>query len=161
MTIGFILNGEDVVINADAEHRLIDIIREDFSLTGAKTGCFGGICGLCSVILNGDIVKSCIIPALKIRGCEIITIEGFSMTDEYHDIVQGFHSAEVKNCGYCDTGKILTTEALLIRNPRPSQRDILLAFSGIKCRCTDQASLVKGVLAVAENRQRRLYGRRS
>ena len=159
MTIGFILNGEDVVVYTEAEHRLIDILRQSFGLIGAKTGCFEGSCGLCSVILNGDIVKSCLIPAFKARGCEIITIEGFSQTDEYTDIIRGFEEAGIRNCGYCDASKILTAESLLIKNPRPAQKEILLAFNGIKCRCTDPDSLVKSILTVAENRQRRLYGR--
>ena len=113
------------------------------------------------MIFNGDIVKSCLIPAFRIQGSEIITIEGFSQTDEYHDIVQGLMEGGTDTCTYCDTGKILTIEALLSKNPQPSPKDILTAFRGIKCRCTEPESLVQGVLAVAETRQRRLYGRRA
>jgi carbon-monoxide dehydrogenase small subunit len=159
MNISFILNGEDVVIDSEAGQRLIDILRLSFNLLGAKTGCYTGICGLCSVILNNDVVKACLVPAFKIGGCEIVTIEGFSQTDEYHDIVQGLNSAGVESCGYCATGKILTIEALLTKNPRPGRRDILKALHGIKCRCTEPESLVNGVQLIAENRQRRLYGR--
>jgi carbon-monoxide dehydrogenase small subunit len=161
MTIGFILNGEDVVIRTDAERRLIDILRETFRLLGAKAGCYTGSCGVCSVILNNAVVKSCLIPAFKVQGSEIITIEGFSQTDEYQDIIRGFAEAGVENCGFCDTGKILTVEALLSRNPRPGRQEILRAFSGIKCRCTEPESLINGVLAVAEKRRQRLYGRHS
>ena len=161
MTIDFILNGQDEMIETDGQARLIDILRGTYQLLGAKTGCYSGICGLCSVILNGDVVKSCLIPAFKIQGTEIITIEGFTQTDEYQDILQGFSEAGTETCGYCSTGKILTVEALLSKNPRPSGRDILFAFRGIKCRCTDPESLIQGVLSVAEQRQRRLYGRRS
>jgi carbon-monoxide dehydrogenase small subunit len=161
MTLGFILNGEDVVIRTDAERRLIDILRGTFQLLDSKTGCCAGNCGVCSVIFNGLVVKSCLIPAFKIRGSEIITIEGFSQTDEYQDIVLGFSEAGVETCGFCDTGKILAAEALLSRNSRPSREDILAAFHGIKCRCTEPESLVQGVLAIAEKRQGRLYGRGS
>ena len=161
MTIGFILNGEDVSIKAEAEERLIDILRDSFSLTGAKPNCYSGGCGFCSVILNGDVVKSCLIPAFKLRGCEIITIEGFSQTNEYQDILRGFSEAGVTNCGFCNAGKILTVEALLTKNPRPGRREILIALHGIKCRCTEPESLIKGVLAISEMRQWRLYGRRS
>jgi carbon-monoxide dehydrogenase small subunit len=161
MNIDFILNGEDVLIDVEAEQRLIDILRLSFNLAGAKTGCYTGRCGLCSVILNSDVVKSCLVPAFKIGGCEIVTIEGFSQTDEYQDIVQGLDSAGIENCGYCNTGKILTIEALLSKNPRPVPKDILTALQGIKCRCTEPESLVNGVQLIAENRQRRLYGRRS
>ena len=161
MTIGFILNGEDVVVRTDAEYRLVDILRSTFKLLGTKTGCYMGNCGACSVIFNGDVVKSCLIPAFKIRDSEVITIEGFLQTDEYQDIVLGFSEAGVDNCGFCNTGKILATEALLSRNPRPSKNEILAAFYGIKCRCTEPESLVRGVIAVSDYRRRRLYGRSS
>jgi carbon-monoxide dehydrogenase small subunit len=159
VTISFILNGEDVVVRADAERRLIDILRGTFQLLGAKSGCSIGTCGGCSVIFNGLVVKSCLIPAFRIRSSEIITLEGFSQTDEYQDIVQGFAEAGLETCGFCDTGKILAAEALLSRNPRPSRDEILPAFRDIKCRCTDPESLVQGVLTIAEKRQRRLYAR--
>ena len=161
MTIDFILNGEDVVIRTDGENRLSDILRGNFRLLRAKAGCYIGTCGSCSVIFNGDVVKSCLIPAFKIRNSEIITIEGFSQTVEYQDIVHGFSEAGVENCGFCNTGKILATEALLGRNPRPSREQILVAFHDIRCRCTEPESLVRGVTAVVEYRRRRLYGRSS
>lgn len=159
MTIGFILNGEDVIVRTNAENRLIDILRNTFNLTGTKSGCRIGQCGSCSVIFNGNVVKSCLIPAFKIRDCEIITIEGFSLTDEYQDIIRGFAEADLDTCSFCTTGKILATEALLGRNPKPSKEEILTAFSGIRCRCTDPDSLVRGVIAVTEYRRWRLYGR--
>jgi len=159
MTIGFILNGEDVIVRTNAETRLVDIIRNTFNLTGTKFGCNMGICGDCMVILNGEIVKSCLIPAFKIRDSEIITIEGFSQTDEYQDIIRGFSEAGVENCGCCNTGKILSAEALLSKNSEPTNDEILAAFFGIKCRCTEPESLVQGILAVAECRRNRLYGR--
>jgi carbon-monoxide dehydrogenase small subunit len=159
LTIDFILNGEDVVVRTEADHRLLDILRDSFKLLGAKTGCLSGNCGACFVFFNGAVSPSCLIPAFRIRGSEIITIEGFSLTDEYQDIVSGFSQAGVECCGYCDSGKILAAEMLLEKLPRPSREEILTAFSGIKCRCTEPESLVAGVLATAEIRQRRLYGR--
>jgi carbon-monoxide dehydrogenase small subunit len=159
MTLGFILNGEDVVVKADADRRLVDILRGNFRLLGAKAGCLSGVCGSCSVIFNGKVVPSCLIPAFRIRGSEVITIEGFSQTDECQDIREGFSRAGVKNCGYCDAGKTLAVENLLEGNLRPSREEILAAFRGIKCRCTEPDSLVQGVLATCDIRQRRLYGR--
>jgi carbon-monoxide dehydrogenase small subunit len=159
MTLGFILNGEDVVIKADADRRLIDILRNHFKLLRAKEGCLSGICGSCSVIFNGKTVPSCLIPVFRIRGSEIITIEGFSQTDEYQDIQEGFSRSGVENCGYCNAGKILAVETLIERNLRPSRDEILAAFKGIKCRCTEPESLIEGVLATCDIRQRRLYGR--
>jgi carbon-monoxide dehydrogenase small subunit len=159
MTIGFILNGEDVSVQINADIRLIDILRRSFSVTGAKPGCLCGRCGACSVIFNGEVTKSCLIPAFRVHGSEIITIEGFSQNDEYQDIISGFARAGVETCGYCTTGKILAVEALLSKNPRPSKAAILAGFQGIKCRCTEPESLVNGVMATADIRQRRLYGR--
>jgi carbon-monoxide dehydrogenase small subunit len=159
LTINFILNGEDVAAYLEAGVRLIDILRTNFGLMGAKQGCLGGRCGACSVIFNGDVTKSCLIPAFRVNGSEIITIEGFSQNTEYDEIGSGFAKIGVETCGYCTAGKILATEALLSKNPHPSRQDILVGFQGIKCRCTEPESLVNGVLAVADIRQRRLYGR--
>jgi carbon-monoxide dehydrogenase small subunit len=161
MTIGFILNGEDVVIRSDADARLIDILRGNFGLLGAKSGCLAGKCGACTVIFNGAVSMACLIPAFRVRGSEIITIEGFSQTDEYQDIVSGFARVNLENCRYCLTSKILSTEALLERTSRPSREEILAGFSGIRCRCTDPEKLVEAVSSTAEIRQRRLYGRAS
>jgi carbon-monoxide dehydrogenase small subunit len=148
-----------VVVRTEANTRLLDILRDTFHLLGAKTGCLSGMCGVCSVVFNEKVVPSCLIPAFRVRGSEVITIEGFSQTVEYQDIAAGFAQAGVECCGYCDTGKILAVEALLGKSPRPSRTDILAAFSGVLCRCTDPESLVEGVLATADIRQRRLYGR--
>jgi carbon-monoxide dehydrogenase small subunit len=159
MTIDFILNGEDVVVRTEADIRLLDILRDTFGLGGTRIGCLTGCCGACTVIFNGNIAQSCLIPAFRVRGGEIITIEAFSQTDEYQDIVEGFSRTGHKTCGFCTTGKILALESLLELKPRPGRKDILPAFDGVKCRCTDPDSLVEAVLAVSEIRQRRIYGR--
>jgi len=159
LKIGFILNGEDVVVDSNPESRLVDILRGTFKLLGTKAGCYSGKCGSCLVIFNGNVVKSCLIPAFKILASEIITIEGFSQTDEYQDIILGFSEAELENCGFCNTGKILATEALLNRNKTPSKEDFFSAFYEIRCRCTESMELLKGVMAASEFRRRRLYGR--
>jgi carbon-monoxide dehydrogenase small subunit len=159
MTVSFILNGEDVVVRCEANIRLIDILRVNFGLLGAKTGCLVGKCGVCTVILNGSVINACLVPAFRLRGGEVITIEGFSQTNEYHDIVEGFGRANLQNCGFCEAGVILNAEALLEKNERPSRQDILRSFSGIRCRCTDPDKLAEGVENAAEIRRRRLYGR--
>jgi len=161
MTINFILNGEDVVFEGEAGVRLIDILRGNFGLFGAKTGCLAGQCGACSVILNGLVSPACLIPAFKIKDCEIVTIEGFSQTIEYQEIISIFANEHLGNCGYCEAGKILCADALLERVPSPSRKEILMGFSGIKCRCTSVEKLVKVINKIASARQRRLYGRAS
>ena len=159
MTISFILNGEDVVINSEPSVRLIDILRVDFGLLGAKAGCLTGKCGFCAVFFNGSLSHACFIPAFRVNGSEVITIEGFSQTDEYHDIIAGFAQAGLKNCGYCEASKLLNAEALLEKIKRPSRQEILSALNGIKCRCTDPEQLVEGIKNAADIRQRRLHGR--
>ena len=157
-TIGSILNGDDLEFQSGAENRLVDILRNTFGLLGAKTGCYTGQCGACSVIFNGEVVKSCLIPAFKVSGSEIITIEGFSQTEEYQDILLGFSEAGLENCGFCNTAKIMTAEALLGSNRNPSRDEILSAFSGIKCRCTEPEELVQAVIKASEYRRERYHG---
>ncbi len=161
MNVGFILNGEDVVVKTEAGVRLIDILRENFGLTGAKSGCLKGQCGACTILFNGKVSLACLIPAFKTRGSEIITIEGFSQTDDYNDIVTSFKEVHLGNCGYCEAGKILCTEALLARNPNPSRDEIIKNFAGIKCRCTNIERLIDAVNYTIGLRQKRLYGRSS
>jgi len=158
MNINFILNGEDVIFRGEPSVRLIDILRVNFGLFGAKPGCLTGHCGACTVIFNGKVSPSCLIPAFKIRDSEIITIEGFSQTMEYQEIITAFADAHLGNCGYCESGKILCTEALLDKNPQPDKNEILKGFSGIKCRCTNVERLVMAVNKIADTRQRRLNG---
>jgi carbon-monoxide dehydrogenase small subunit len=159
MKLNFILNGEAVTANVPPDLRLIDLLRDYFSLIGAKSGCLCGRCGACSVMFNGAVTKACLIPAFRAHNSKILTIEGFEKSPEYRDISKGFEQGGLELCGYCNAGKIFATEALLTKNLRPSQQEILYGFRGIKCRCSETASLISGVLASADLRQRRLYGR--
>jgi carbon-monoxide dehydrogenase small subunit len=161
MTIRFILNGEDVEVSVEANKRLITVLRENFSQTSAKSGCLCGNCGACSVIFNGAVSSACLIPAFRAQSSEIITLEGFSQTDEYQDIAAGFAEAGVETCGYCEAGKILTAALLLEKTYRPDRNEFFNAYSGIRCRCTEPESLYAGLLAGGEIRQRRIYGRSS
>jgi carbon-monoxide dehydrogenase small subunit len=156
MTIGFLLNGREVICEAEPNERLIDILREKYHLTGAKSACHSGQCGCCAIFFNREITPSCLIPAFRARGAEIVTVEGFAESENYRDITGGFSSAGVENCGYCDAGKILMTESLLSRKTPVDRDAIVEAFDSIKCRCTDAESLVNGVNAAAELRKRRL-----
>jgi carbon-monoxide dehydrogenase small subunit len=159
MTISFILNGEDVVTNVDANTRLLNILRDKFKLSGTKDGCLNGYCGSCIVFFNGKIVSSCLIPAFRVRGSEVITLEGYLQQDEYKDVVQGFSVSNVYVCEYCQSGKMLIAETLLQKKVLPSRQEIIAAFDGIKCRCTEPERLADGIQAAAEIRRRRIYGR--
>lgn len=159
MKVKFILNGEDVTFDGEPSVRLIDILRENFKLFGAKPGCLVGHCGACSVIFNRLVSPACLIPAFKIRESEIITIEGFSQTIEYQEILTGFSDSHVGNCGYCEAGKILCAKTLLDKTPSPSREEVLMGFAGIKCRCTNVEKLITAINIIAGRRKRRLYGR--
>ena len=159
MNISFKLNGKEVITKTTISVRLIDILRGTFHLLGAKSGCLIGVCGSCTVVFNGKVTKSCLIPAFRVQGSEIITIESFSETDNCKDIIKGFEKAGVENCGYCNAGKIFITETILAKNRQPARSEILSGFSGTHCRCTDPEKLIAAVLAAADIRQRRIYGR--
>jgi carbon-monoxide dehydrogenase small subunit len=159
MTVSFILNGEDVSANARSVDRLSDTLRDAFGLVGTRSDCRCGRCGRCLVLLNGRLVPSCIVPAIGARGKEIITIEGFAQTEEYRDIVEGFWSAGVETCGFCEGPKILAMADLLERSPRPSPGEILAHMSSVPCRCTDPTAILSAVPAIIERRARRIYRR--
>jgi Aerobic-type carbon monoxide dehydrogenase, small subunit CoxS/CutS homologs len=159
MTISFILNGEDVSAKVRTVDRLSDLLREGFGLLGLRSDCRSGRCGRCLIFLDGKLVPSCIMPAFNARGKEVVTIEGYAMTEDYRDIVEGFKGAGLVCCGFCDEAKIMAAGALLETNPRPSPREILDFMSVVPCRCTDPDSIVKGVEAVVERRARRMYRR--
>jgi len=159
MTIPFILNGEDVVAQCSVDKRLVDILRDIFKLTGTKADCRRGTCGACSVIFNGRLVPSCLIPAFKVKDGEVITIEGFKQTLEYQDILDGCTQTGFALDPFCGTSIILGIEALLSFNLRPEAQDICNAFADIQCRSLDPQELVYTVKSISEIRQRRLYGR--
>ncbi|MBL8966326.1 MAG: aldehyde oxidoreductase [Spirochaetaceae bacterium] len=161
MTIHFILNGEDVSMNATSADRLVDLLRERFGLHGAQADCRRGTCGKCLVLMDGRLAPSCLLPAFKARGREIVTYEGFAQTDEYADIAAGFAEAGVECCGFCDKGKILAAAAVVERSSRPTKEEILAEMAEVPCRCTDPETLVRGVQAAAERREGRRYRRAS
>ncbi len=159
MTLPFILNGEDVVARVRSGDRLSEVLRESFKLLGVHSDCRCGRCGRCLVLLDGKLVPSCIVPAFRVRGREIVTIEGYAQTNEYQDLVAGFKAAGIETCGFCDSGKMLAAGALLERRARPMPQEILEQLSAVPCRCTDAEALVKAVQAAADFRARRHFSR--
>jgi carbon-monoxide dehydrogenase small subunit len=153
MNIRFSLNGVSALIDAEPGERLSTILRDRFHLKGTKCGCLQGRCGTCSVIWNGAVAASCLIPAFRLSGTKIVTIEGFVKTNNYQDIKTGFAQVPVILCGYCDSAKILTAESLLVKNSELDREEILSAFAGIRCTCTNPDALVEGVLAAARERK--------
>jgi carbon-monoxide dehydrogenase small subunit len=130
------INGKQQTIESPPMKRLLDVLREDLHLTGAKEGCGEGECGACAIILNGDLVNSCLIPALQAEGTQITTIEGIAINERLHPIQQCFLENGGAQCGICTPGMILATHHLLKNNPQPTLLQIQEGLNGNLCRCT-------------------------
>ena len=148
--IKFKLNGQEVSFIGSPLARLIDVIRENFNLLGSKEGCSEGECGACSVLRNGKLVTSCIIPVGAIAGDEIITIEGLRDTAQGKCLVDSFAEGGAVQCGFCIPGMVLAAQALLLSNPKPTEQDVRIAISGNICRCTGYDLIVESILLAAK-----------
>jgi carbon-monoxide dehydrogenase small subunit len=146
----FQLNGRSLDLKISPDTLLVDLLRDVLGLKGTKIGCREGECGACTVLLDGEPVNSCILPALKAQGRSVITIEGLTGSDGVLDpIQQAFIDAGAVQCGFCTPGMILNAKALLGRNPNPDEEEIRKALSGVLCRCTGYQKIVQAVQAVA------------
>jgi carbon-monoxide dehydrogenase small subunit len=148
-TIHLTINGGTATIEAPPMKRLLDVLREDLHLTGAKEGCGEGECGSCSVLMNGDLVNSCLVPILQAAGAEITTIEGLAMDEKLHPIQQCFLSEGGAQCGICTPGMILATHHLLEKYPQPTLSQIQEGLSGNLCRCTGYIRIFNAVQQAA------------
>lgn len=144
--IKFTLNGRQVSFDGNPLTRLIDVIREDLGLTGTKEGCGEGECGACSVLRNGHLVTSCIIPVGAVDGDEIVTIEGLRDTEQGRCIIESFAEGGAVQCGFCIPGMVMAAQALLLTNSHPDEEDVRMAISGNICRCTGYDLIVDAVL---------------
>jgi len=149
-TIQLTINGHERTIEAPPMKRLLDVLREDFQLTGAKEGCGEGECGSCSVLMNGDLVNSCLVPILQTEGAKITTIEGIAMTEKLHPIQQCFLEEGGAQCGICTPGMILATHHLLDKYPNPTMEQIQEGLAGNLCRCTGYMRIFESVKRAAE-----------
>ena len=149
-TIQLTINGHERTIEAPPMKRLLDVLREDFQLTGAKEGCGEGECGSCSVLMNGDLVNSCLVPILQTEGAKITTIEGIAMTEKLHPIQQCFLEEGGAQCGICTPGMILATHHLLDKYPQPTLAQIQEGLAGNLCRCTGYMRIFESVQQAAK-----------
>jgi len=157
-TVQLTVNGEPQEVEAPARRLLSDLLRDDLHLTGTKRGCETAICGACTVLIDGEPVKSCLMLAVQARGREVTTIEGVHGDNgELDPIQQAFVENGALQCGYCTPGFIMTTRAFLAKNPQPTRAQVREALSGNLCRCTGYMGIVDAVLDAA----RRLSGDRS
>jgi len=146
IALAFQLNGRPAALEVSPDTLLVDLLRDALDLKGTKIGCREGECGACTVLLDGEPVNSCILPALKAQGRSVVTIEGLTRPDGSLDpIQQAFIDAGAVQCGFCTPGMILNAKALLSRNPNPGEGEIRKALSGVLCRCTGYQKIVQAV----------------
>ncbi len=148
--ISFILNNKQYELKVKPWQTLLELIREDLNLTGAKEGCGQGECGSCTVIMNGKTVNSCLVPAVEADGQEILTIEGLSDNDRLHPIQKAFVGHSGMQCGFCTPGMIMSAKALLDSNPDPTEAEIRESISGNFCRCTGYTKIIESISAAAD-----------
>ena len=140
------VNGKAATLNAHPVERLLDVLREQLHLTGTKEGCGEGECGACSVVLNGEIVNSCLVPVAQAGGATIKTIEGVASGDQLHRVQQSFVEFGGAQCGICTPGMVLAAIDLLERNPNPSETEIRTGLAGNLCRCTGYMKIFESVV---------------
>ncbi|MDQ2742453.1 MAG: (2Fe-2S)-binding protein [Chloroflexota bacterium] len=147
--IAVTVNGERYLRSVEPRRLLADFIREDLGLTGTHTGCEHGVCGACTVILNGRAVRSCIMFAIQVDGAELMTVEGLANGDTLHPLQDAFWEEHGLQCGFCTPGFLMSALDFLRRNPDPSEEEIREALSGNICRCTGYVGIVAAIKRAA------------
>jgi len=165
-TLTMTLNGEEVTVQVKPSALLVEVLRDQLELTGTKVACGEGECGACTVLLDGRPVNSCLVPALKVQGREVMTVEGLAPPlsspptpvlspveglggkegGELHPLQKAFVEHGAVQCGYCTPGMLMSAKALLDHNPHPTEDEIRVAISGNLCRCTGYAKIVEAIL---------------
>ena len=143
------INGEDHEVAVSPNRTLLEVLREDLALTGTKEGCDDGVCGTCTVLVNGKPVRACLLLAIQAQGSRITTIEGLAEGERLHPIQQAFIDHGAIQCGYCTPGMILAAKALLEETAQPTDQEIKRAISGNFCRCTGYNKIVEAIGSVA------------
>ena len=149
----FTLNGRPVSVEAPGSRRLLDVLREDLGATGTKEGCGEGECGACSVLINGEVVDSCLVAVGQVEGCEVVTVEGLALPDgKLSPLQRSFIEHGAAQCGICTPGMLLAAHALLQQKQRPplTADDVRVGLAGNLCRCTGYTKIIDAVLACAK-----------
>ena len=148
-TLDFILNGEACHTEIPEDATLLKVLRDILHLTGTKEGCGEGDCGACTVLVDGRSVNSCLFPAVQAEGCQIMTSEGVEANPELARIQKAFVDYGAVQCGFCSPGMIMSTVALLQKNPKPTEEEIRRGLSGNICRCTGYQAMVDAIQSLA------------
>ena len=148
-TLDFILNGEACHTEIPEDATLLKVLRDILHLTGTKDGCGEGDCGACTVLVDGRSVNSCLFPAVQAEGCQVMTIEGVEAHPELARIQKAFVDYGAVQCGFCSPGMIMSTVALLQKNPKPTEEEIRRGLSGNICRCTGYQAMVDAIQSLA------------
>jgi carbon-monoxide dehydrogenase small subunit len=148
-TVKLVINGETHILEVEHRRTLLEVIRDDLRLTGTKKMCGQGECGSCTVLMDGLAVNACLVLALDADGKQIETIEGLAQGGGLHPIQEAFIEKGAIQCGFCTPGMILTTKALLVKNPKPTEVEIKTAIAGNFCRCTGYARIVDAIQSAA------------
>jgi carbon-monoxide dehydrogenase small subunit len=151
VTITVTINGASVTREVEARHLLVFFLREDLNLTGTHVGCDTSKCGACTVLVDGQAVKSCTMLAAQADGTSITTVEGLATDDQFHPIQQAFWDAHGLQCGFCTPGMMLTIHQLLTENPSPSEAEIRRGIRGNLCRCTGYHNIVRATQLAAQS----------
>jgi aerobic carbon-monoxide dehydrogenase small subunit len=147
--IALTVNGQAVTVRTYAMERLLDVLRHELGLTGTKEGCGEGECGSCSILMDGRLVNSCLIPALQAKGADIVTIEGLAVDGRLHALQQAFLECGGAQCGICTPGMILAAFHLMCEKPHPTLDEIREGLSGNLCRCTGYTQILQAVAEAA------------
>jgi carbon-monoxide dehydrogenase small subunit len=152
-TIKVTVNGAKHTVTISPDRMLLDVLREDLGLTGTKRGCGNGKCGACSIIMDGKLVDSCLVPAMKADGSEILTVEGLAGEGDLHPIQEAFLEKGAVQCGFCTPGMLLAAKSLLDQNPHPSIEEIKTTISGNLCRCTGYTKIIEAIESVGKDNE--------
>ena len=151
VALSCVVNGRKVSLETYPMARLLDVLREELRLTGTKEGCGEGECGACSVLVDGVLVNSCLVPVLQVEGTQIRTIEGVADEDELHAVQEAFIACGGAQCGICTPGMVIAAVSLLERTPNPDESEIRAGLAGNLCRCTGYIKIFEAVVRACQN----------
>jgi len=149
VTITLTVNGKRKTLTTDPQRPLLDVLREDLDLTGSKYSCGEGLCGACTVLMDGDLILSCITPVGEVDNKAITTIEGLATGDSLHPVQEAFLAEDAVQCGYCAPGMIMTSAALLKKKPRPTDEEVVEWMNGNLCRCCGYPKILTAIRRAA------------